>query len=210
MLVGKPLDIRSQKTVGQIILRAGIGRDHHELTPLASSVTGLLPQFPSGRLQGRFVLLAHTRTKFIGGHAQPMPVLTDHHKRSFPRDGDRIHPIGIFQYVILRHPVAIGQLKTLSAHSEPGTPEYILTGKHLPTRLIPSGNVGRFYHLLLFHHRHHCSRQDRSRRKIISQKSSHPTGIPPRRAGRSETGHSGCPRRYCGTWPDRIRCRSWC
>ena len=72
------LYIGSDKTVGQVVLGRRIGRDYHQLSPCPSSVTGLLLQLATCRIQwGRIRRITHSGTQFNETFTQSVPVLAD-------------------------------------------------------------------------------------------------------------------------------------
>jgi len=57
-----------------------------------------------------------------------MPVLADKDELSVTGDGNGIHPVGIFQYIIGGNVVAVGQYYMVLTHSEPWGPMKVFAG----------------------------------------------------------------------------------
>ena len=109
LLLGDFLHVRSQETVGNVGVGTWIGRDLHELFPYSVSIAGFFQKFPlCGNHRRAVLFFAYPCTELIGRFLYAMPVLADKDKLSITGDGDGIHPVWIFQYIIGGDVVAVG------------------------------------------------------------------------------------------------------
>lgn len=109
MLMVYQFYISGKKAIGQIGMSTWIGRDHHIFLPVSLAVSGFFPQFTLGGYQrGSILLFTNACTKFITGLFYSRTILAHKHELAFFRNGNRIHPVGILQYIILRDMIPIG------------------------------------------------------------------------------------------------------
>ena len=133
LLLGDFLHVRSQETVGNVGVGTWIGRDLHELFPYSVSIAGFFQKFPlCGNHRRAVLFFAYPCTELIGRFLYAMPVLADKDKLSITGDGNGIHPVGIFQYIIGGNVVAVGQYYMVLTHSEPWGPMKVFAGSDGP------------------------------------------------------------------------------
>ena len=103
--------------------------DLHELFPYSVSIAGFFQKFPlCGNHRRAVLFFAYPCTELIGRFLYAMPVLADKDKLSITGDGDGIHPVWIFQYIIGGDVVAVGQHYMVLTHSEPRSPMKVFAG----------------------------------------------------------------------------------
>ena len=136
MLMAGRLHPHSQEAVTEVGHRTGIGREVHQMCPLAAAVACLLKQLTTGSLLGTFPLLHHSRHYLIRRFAQSMPVLPLQYHPSVAGERYHIDPIGVFQHIILvlHHPIR--QPHHIPACREPRALYQILRGESLPTDVL--------------------------------------------------------------------------
>ena len=133
LLVAQPLHTLGHEAVGAVVLRGGVGRHDGQLPPAAPAVAGLLPQLALRRREGRGV----RRLDASGGDlprrlAQTVAVLRDEHEAPLARRGDDVHPVGVFEDVVLGHRAPVGHLEPLEPDGAPGAPHQVAARKYFP------------------------------------------------------------------------------
>ena len=109
----------SEETIGHVIHRPGIGRYGHEQTPFSIAVPGFLQQ-RSLRGNKRFFPFFHDSTgDFYAVHTQTVPILFFHDEATIFGDSNNIHPIRIFQDIVLGNNSSVGKLYFIASGSKP-------------------------------------------------------------------------------------------
>ena len=164
MLSCHEFHVGSQETMGQIGMRAGIGRDRHPLLPLTTSKASLFQQLSLGGSHRFLALLYHSGTQLVHRLAYRITILANKHKLAFLRDGDGIHPVGIFQHIILVNDGARRQLHLIDSCREPRTLDEIFLAQRLPFHILV---CHCFLLLFIYDIILNVSRFDRKNSKII-------------------------------------------
>ena len=137
MLMVYQFYISGKKAIGQIGMSTWIGRDHHIFLPVSLAVSGFFPQFTLGGYQrGSILLFTNACTKFITGLFYSRTILAHKHELAFFRNGNRIHPVGILQYIILRDMIPIGKQHIFATYSQPRTAKQVFTAHRFPCFLF--------------------------------------------------------------------------
>ena len=119
-------------------MRAWVGRNRHPLLPVTASESSLFHQLSLGSRHRVLALLYHSGTEFIHRLPYRIAILAHKYEHSGLRDGDGVHPIGIFQHVIFIDDGTRRQFHLIHSCREPRLLYQILLRERLPFHIFIS------------------------------------------------------------------------
>ncbi len=122
-----------KKAVRPIIGACRIAAERVQERPFTFSIAGFFQQFALCARKRRGIgLFQHTAWDFPGGLTEAMTILTFQNYVAIAGNGNNIHPIRVFEHIILRNDSTIGEFKALPAHRQPRSADEIFRFQNSP------------------------------------------------------------------------------
>ena len=126
MLFAEVFNVACQKSVCRIVHRPGVLSQNAQLLPCAVAVARFFEQFALGCIHRTGICrVYHSCTQFVARHLESVAVLAHHEHSAFLVNGYDVDPVGVFEYIVFRTLVAVGQAHRIAPHREPWAPEEV-------------------------------------------------------------------------------------
>ena len=119
-------------------MSARISRNRHPLLPVSATEPSLFHQLSLGSRHRVLALLYHSCAEFIHRLTYRIAILAHKYEHSVLRNGDGVHPIGIFQHVIFIDNGSHRQFHLIHSCREPWLLYQILLRERLPFHIFIS------------------------------------------------------------------------